>query len=377
MEFICSTDELKEAVVKTGKVINKTTTLDILEKILIQTEDTKLKLRGTDLCSTIDTVLEANVIEQGASTIDAKTLVEILEKVKTDDVKLKFDMENEEILITAGTAKFKILNEKGSDNYPDIDKIDKNVYFTIEREEFVKGIGLTMFSVSKDSENKQFLTGINVVVDDSNKISFISTDSQRLSIYETIALEKVADATKPFTFILPSYSAKILQELAKVPGDPITIYWSNNTIMCSIDNSDYYSRLIEAKYPEVTRVIPKDFNTEIEIGKNSMLEVLGRMNIASKSNGDRSIIRLEDGNVIFSAETKEHKILIEEEVPVLATGAPISKMCLHVKHIMDCLQVIDNSCDNIEIKIVGVEKAFMIKMKDNNKFTHVLMPIRL
>lgn len=376
MEFICSASQLKEAVVKTTKVINKTTSFEILEKISVQTDDTNLKLRGTDLGSTIDTIIEANVIEQGASSIDAKTFTEILDKVKTEDVKVKFDLENEEIIITSGNAVFKIQNEKGTENFPETDKIDEKFYFTIEREEFVKGIGYTLFSASKDTENKQFLTGINISVDDSNNVLFISTDSQRLSKYETMALDKVANPNMPFTFIIPSYSAKIMQELAKVPGDAIRIYWSGNSIMCKIDNSVYYSRLIEAKYPDISRVIPKEFNTEITIGKNVFSDVLGRMNIASKENGDRSLIRCFDNKLVFSAETKEHKITIEEEVSCEVQGSDIEKMCLHVKHILDVLSVMSD-CEKAEIKIVGAEKAFMIKMKDNDKFTHVLMPIRL
>ncbi|MBQ0104679.1 MAG: DNA polymerase III subunit beta, partial [Armatimonadetes bacterium] len=359
------------------KVINKSTSFEILEKISVQTEDTKLKLRGTDLASTIDTILDANVIEHGASTIDAKTFMEILDKVKTEDVRIKFDIENEEIIIVSGSAKFKILNEIKSETFPDIDSVDKTFYFTIDREEFVKGVGYTLFSVSKDTENKQFLSGINLTVDDSNKVTFISTDSQRLSKYETMALDKVSATDRPFTYILPSNSAKIMQELAKVPGNPITIYWAGNIIMCEIDNSVYYSRLIEAKYPDISRVIPKDFNTEISIGKNNFLEILGRMNIASKDNGDRTIISCAENEIVFSAETKEHNILIEEQVNCVKTGANIEKMCIHVRHVMDALAVFDNTAQMAELKIVGAEKAFMIKMEGNEKFTHVLMPIRL
>ena len=377
MEFICGTQELKEAVLKTSKVINKNTTLGILETILIQTDEAKIKLRGTDLGSTIDTVIEANVVEHGASNIDSKTLLAILDKVKAEDIRMKFDIENEEITITSGTAKFKLLNEKISEKYPDIDTVDKKYFFTIDREEYVKGVALTLFSTSSDAENKPFLTGIDVSIDDSNKITFISTDSQRLSKYETMALEKEADSDRAFTFIIPGYSAKVLQDLAKVPGDPIKVYWSGNIIMCSIDNSDFYCRLIEAKYPDISRVIPKDFNTEITIGKNAFKEVLDRMNIASKENGNRCIIRCDNEKIVFSAETKEHKILIEEEVPCLVSGMNIDKMCIHVQHIIDVLNVVDRECENVEIKIVGSEKAFMIRMKDNDKFTHVLMPIRL
>lgn len=377
MEFICSTTELKEAVAKTIKVINKTTSFEILEKISVQTDDTNLKLRGTDLGSTIDTIIEANVIEQGASNIDAKTFIEILEKVKTEDVKIKFDIENEEIIIVSGSATFKIMNEKVSENFPEIDKVDKNYYFEIEREEFVKGVGLTLFSTSKDTENRQFLTGINISVEDNNDVIFVSTDSQRLSKYKTMALNKVSATDKKIEFIIPSYSAKILQELVKVPGDAIKIYWSGNSIMCEVDNSVYYSRLIEAKYPDISRVIPSEFNTEIIIGKNVFADVLARMNIASKDNGDRSVIRCIDNKLIFSAETKAHELFIDEEVPCLVSGNNIDKMCLHVKHILDCLQVLDSAAENVEVKIVGAEKAFMIKMKGNEKFTHVLMPIKM
>ena len=376
MEFICSTSELKEAVVKTGKVINKSTTLGILETLSIQTDDTKLLLRGTDLGNTIDTVIEANVLEQGASTIDAKTFIEILDKVNTEDVKMKFDIEHEKITISSGAATFELLNDKMSEKYPDNDKVEKSQYFSIEREELVKGLALTLFSVSKDYENKQFLTGINITVDDSNNITFISTDTQRLSKFDTIAIDKSAVPGKPISFIIPAAAAKILMDLAKTPGDAIKIYWSGSLIMCTIDNSDYYARLIEAKYPDITRVIPKDFNTEITINKNKLLEVLGRMNIASKENGDRSLIKCEDNMITFSAETKEHNISVNESVPCISSGVKIDKMVIHVKHMIEVLSVVDSNCENIEMKTVGSEKAFTIRMKDNAKFTHVLMPLK-
>ncbi|MBQ7258027.1 MAG: DNA polymerase III subunit beta [Abditibacteriota bacterium] len=377
MEFICSTTELKEAVLKINKVINKSTTLGILETIAIQTDDANLLLRGTDLGNTIGTVIEANVSTQGASTIDAKTFLEILDKVKTEDVKLKFDMEKETITITSGDAVFELVNDKMNDKFPDNDKIEKNQYFSIEREELVKGFALTLFSVSKDNENKQFLTGINVTVDDSNNITFVSTDTQRLSKYETTALDKVAVMGKPINFIIPSQAAKILMDLAKTPGDPLKIYWSGSLLNCTIDNADYYARLIESKYPDITRVIPKDFNTEIVINKAKLSEVLGRMNIASKENGDRSLIKCEDNTIVFSAETKEHNISVKEKVPCILDGVNIDKMVIHVKHMLEILSVMDQNCDNIEIKTVAAEKAFTVKMKDNDKFTHVLMPLKV
>jgi len=371
MDFICSTEELKIAVIKTAKVINKTTVLPILERILIQTEDTNLKLRGTDLGSTNDTIIEANVREHGATTIVAKTLLEILNTVSNEDIRIISNDDEQELIIKAGKTEFKILNSLQADSYPDIDTVDRKNYITIDRELFVKGIDLTEFSTSDDDISKQFLTGINVQTTEDNMLKFVSTDSHRLSVFKCPIISKTMD----INVIIPSQSAKIMAELASVPGEPINLYITRNTISTSVDSSDYYGRLIESNYPDVTRVIPTEFNTELEVNRHEFLGALNRMTVAAKENAFRATLSLEDNKLVLGAETKEHNITVTEEIDVVINGGSFNKMGINVKYILEALKVMNT--DIVEIKVVSNDKAFMIKMKDDENFIHIVMPARI
>ena len=369
MIFKCQTQDLLNAVNKTSKVINKTTVMPILSRVLIQSEDNFLKLRGTDLGSTIDTIIEAEIIENGATTMDVKIFSEILNSLGEAEMEFASDKDEEYINITCNRAKFIIQNSITSDSYPTLDEVNKEEFISIERDLLKKGIELTKFSTSSDDMGKEFLTGIHLQTEDMS-LKFTSTDNHRLSIFTCPIVEKTMDINA----IIPATSAEMISKLLDEPGDTIKLYFTRNSISTNVDNSEYYGRLIESNYPDIRRVIPTDFNTSVILDRDNIYAALKRMEVASRENSYRAIFSTNDTSFAMSAENKEHSIKVTEEVDMVCEGVSVA-MGVNVRYMKEAIERMNS--EKIEIKIVSADRAFIIKMYGDDDFVHVLMPISI
>lgn len=369
MEFKCSTRELLEAVQRTSSVINKTTVMPILSRILIQTDGDILKLRGTDLGSTTDSIIEADVIVEGATTIDAKTFAEILQTLNDDKLDFTSDEEEQNITIVSGKTKFLIQNSLTSDSYPDLDEVNKDNHITVERDLIKKGIAYTAFSTSNDDMSKEFLTGIHMQTDDMS-LKLISTDNHRLSVYTCPIVEKTMD----INVIVPTVSANHISKLLDEPGAPIELYFTKSSISTIVDHSEYYGRLIESTYPDIKRVIPTDFKTTIILKRDFILSALKKMEVAARENSYRATFVIDGDQFRLTAENREHSIMATEDVDMIFEGEQV-KVGINVKYMKEAISVMES--ESIEIKVVSAEKAFVIKMHGSDNFIHVLMPLSI
>jgi len=369
MIFKCQTKDLLDAVNKTSKVINKTTVMPILSRVLIQSEDNFLKLRGTDLGSTTDSIIEAEIIEKGATTMDAKIFSEILSSLGETELEFASNKEDQAITITCDKTKFTILNSIDSDSYPTLDEVNKEDFISIERDLLKKGINFTKFSTSSDDMGKEFLTGIYLQTEDMN-LKFTSTDNHRLSIFTCPIVEKTMDINA----IVPASSAELINKLLDEPGDTIKLYFTRNSISANVDNSEYYGRLIESNYPDIRRVIPTDFNTLIILDRDKIYSALKRMEVASRENSYRATFSTNGTSFAMNAENKEHSIKVTEEVDMISEGASVT-MGVNVRYMKEAIERMNS--EKIEIKIVSADRAFIIKMSGDDDFIHVLMPISI
>lgn len=68
MIFTCNKQEILEGISIVQKAITGKSTLSILEGINIETTENGLKLTGSDLDMSIETSVNANIIEQGKNS---------------------------------------------------------------------------------------------------------------------------------------------------------------------------------------------------------------------------------------------------------------------------------------------------------------------
>jgi len=264
-------EKLSASLQKVNSIISTRSTLQILGNVLLEAEDNKLILSTTDLDIRIKTEIEAEVFENGKTTLPAKKFYEIVRELYGESVELEKIDNN--ITIQCGNSNFRLL-ELPADDFPLPLEVTSVRQFTVAQIEMARMLNLISYSVNQDDSRKA-LSGILFSITENNFIS-VATDGRRLAL-----VEKTMDnfTGEDGDIILPFKSANELSRLLGKTGDVI-VNIAENMITFTLDDSTVMtSKLIDENYPNYKQVIPVSFSRNIELPRESFAAVLRRVSL--------------------------------------------------------------------------------------------------
>ena len=343
MRFKLELKTLSDAIGIVGKAVATKGVRPILSNLLVvaNTETQKLKLVGTDLEIMMISQVEAAVEESGHFTIPAKLLTEIISSIPADGsetVIFEPNPENEnQIQIRVGRNKFN-LQIQGIEDYPPVPSLEEEELPTcvISTEILAKGIKEAAIAMGAEDGNP-VQRSLCMNLEDGQNPVIVATDSKRLAVTTMPGLD-VSDKFKQ-TFIVPS---KAIPELVKLmdghPEIKICIY--NEQLVFNSDQFTLITRLIDGRFPDYNRVLPKESSRSLRIGKKDLGKALKSV---------LPIARLSSMLVHFDISESETRIWAESqeqglsEVFISSTlqGEPIS-IAFNVKFVSDFINVIDD-----------------------------------
>jgi len=194
MKFLINQKDLAKHISIAQRGISSRTTLQILDGILIETMDNRIKLTSTDLEISIETFVNCQVFKEGSIVVNSKIFGDIVKKLP--DAPITVEVNNNNINIKCENSEFNIIGNSGAD-YPDLPLIIEQNNFTLPRDLLKNAIRQTVFATTQD-ETRPSLTGVLLEIQD-NIISFVSLDGYRLALRK---LPTTSDVN--FKLIIPS-----------------------------------------------------------------------------------------------------------------------------------------------------------------------------
>ena len=279
MRFQIKRDVLLKSLTIAHGVIERKNTLPILSNVLLETKDSKLNIIATDLDLVFqDTVSDLKIEKTGSTTTSATVLYDLLRKLPSD-LDITFDLQDENKLkITAENSKFNLLCLP-VDNFPNFSDNFESADLAIESEKFLSLLNKTKISMSND-ETRHYLNGIYIHSTTSNKRSFltgVATDSHRLS-YSSIPVENL-DNFK--SFILPKKTVFQLCNLLSETKDKVILNTGDTKIRFKIGNCKIVSKIIDGKFPDYHKVVPKDNNKILSVSAKDFINSIERVTTVS------------------------------------------------------------------------------------------------
>lgn len=329
MEIKVTKDSLASAVGTALKAVPVKTSVPIMECILFTVANDEVRLTSNNGEIGVDTYLSnAEIKEDGSVCVDAKTLSAIVSKLPDGEVTLKVD--DSTMLIKSGKSKFKIATKDGSE-FPNIDAIPHDNQILLSQDVLKEVIKQTAFSASVAESNKM-MTG--VLFDISDNLKVVALDGHRIAMRE-ITLDKSFEPTK---LIIPS---KTLQEIAKLlsEGD-VELYYTNNQIAFSFDNTVLVSRLIEGNFFDVNKMINDTHTTEVKVDRLELLNCVDRATLLVKEIDRKPVVFTIGENL--KAEITTQLGSMSEELEIEASGNPLA-LGLNPKFVLDALRAIDET----------------------------------
>jgi len=302
MKFNVSSSDLNAGLSAVIGAVPTKATLPILETILFESEDGRLKLTATDLEISIVEYIEAEIEEEGAVAIPAKRLLETLRQLPNIPVFFKVD-ENHNVQFSTDKGKYKLVGED-VDDYPGIPNMSEGVHLSTDTDLIIKAIQRTMFAVSTD-DLRPAMMGVYFDIG-TNGSKFVATDGHRLVRFQNSNLT----SETPLSFIVPEKALNLVAKALDAADCDLTI--SDDHVQFKSGNTIVITRLINEQYPNYESVIPRDNDKTLRIDKDQMLSTVRRVSVFSSTTTrqirlqlgpDKLTIRAED--IDMSSEAKE------------------------------------------------------------------------
>lgn len=363
MKFVCSKQDLLEAVTTVQKAVMTKSTLPILEGIYIEADD-NLKLVGNSFDLGIESSIAADVMDKGAIVLNSKIFGDIIRKLPGGEVFIDAK-DNYIVVIECGNSYFEIKG-MAPGGFPMLPEIKEEKKVSITQTLLKDLIHKTIYAISAD-ENRKILTGSLLEVE-NGEFNIVSLDGFRLAISKALIKEDVE-----FKAVIPGKNLNEIQKILETSEDEVKITISENQVLFEINGCRIISKLLSGEYMNYRNFIPDKFETEIEIETKELIESIDRASLIS--NDDKRypvkfIIR--DNNMIVTSSAEIG--ILKDEIQVDMDGVDLT-IGFNPKYFLDSLKVIDE--ERIKISFSSSIGPSVIRPVNGDRFTFMVLPVRM
>ena len=343
----------------------------ILNCIKFDLQNDGLYLSSTDNDIAIKTFIDKKQIEEGYTlgsfVVFGKYIYEIVRKLPNEIINIEEVMDSK-IYISTQNSSFS-LNCNNVNEFPSLELEESKNPIILTNKVLKNVFNQTAFAASTQ-ESRPAITGINFKIT-GDILECTATDSYRLA-------KKIIKLNQSFNeninIIIPT---KNLIELTKMFSDDeenVEIHIFNNKIIFKFESIIMLSRLINAEYPDVSKLIPNEFFLKVTVSMSDFYGLLDRVSLFSVEE-EKNTIKLEckDNEVIVTSNIPEIGNVVEK-VEVEKDNDENIKIAFSSKYMMDAIKVLD--CDKIELCFNGEVKPIIIKNPNDENLIQLIVPIR-
>lgn len=360
MKFTVNSETLKKTLTELLPVIGSNSVLPILDCFLFDISNDSLKVTVSDLETFATETVSVNSDITDSFAIPARILTETLKQLPNQ--MLTFEVSDNSVTIETLSGSYSIATEAGSD-YPKLPTVTETVSIEFNTDKLITGIEKTLYALSTDTL-RPALTGVCLDIQ-SDSIAFVATDAHRLSI---VTFENNTGITGQY--ILPKKCLQVLKNSIK--AENIKINFSDNNVFFTFADTVIVSRLIDARYPQYTAVIPSGFTRTAEVNRTELINSLKRVSNFAEKTTNQVRIDFTSGLMSITAQSMETSNKAKEKLKCDLSGADLA-MGFNVKFLIESLQNL--SGQYVKIEIVSENKAAIIT--DGSEAKMLVMPIIL
>ena len=365
MKFTAAREALLKPLQAVIGVVERRQTMPILSNVLIIVKGGQLAVTATDL--EVELVADAEVESEsdGEITVSGRKLLDIC-RALPEGSEVNVSLSGEKLSVRAGRSKFNLVTLPAAE-FPVVEDIKAGQTITVSQEALGRLMDKTHFSMAQQ-DVRYYLNGM-LLETGGKQLRAVATDGHRLALCKA---EIDGDELEEQQVIVPRKGVLELQRLMSGAGD-LNIELGANHIRIQLDGIRFTSKLIDGRFPEYDRVIPKESSNELKADRGEFKSALQRTAILSneKYRGIRLVIR--DSGVVLQAHNPEQEEA-EEELAVEYSGEDI-EIGFNVNYLLDALGAVEG--DDVTLSVQDSNSSCLIRQPGNDDCTFVVMPMRL
>jgi len=365
MKFTAAREALLKPLQAVIGVVERRQTMPILSNVLIIAKDGQLSVTATDLEVELVAQTEVESVSDGEITVSGRKLLDIC-RALPEGSDVSVSLSGEKLGVRAGRSKFNLVTLPAAE-FPVVEDIKASQTITVSQESLGRLIEKTHFSMAQQ-DVRYYLNGM-LLEAGGKYLRAVATDGHRLALCQA---DLDGDDLEEQQVIIPRKGVLELQRLMTGDGD-LNIELGTNHIRIQLDGIRFTSKLIDGRFPEYDRVIPKESSNELKADRTEFKSALQRTAILSneKYRGIRLVIR--DSGVVLQAHNPEQEEA-EEELAVEYAGEDI-EIGFNVNYLLDALGAVEG--DDVTLSVQDSNSSCLIRQPGNDDCTFVVMPMRL
>jgi DNA polymerase-3 subunit beta len=387
MNISCLQENLAKGLGIAGRIVKERSTLLALSNILLAADGDRLKLAATNLEIGITCWIGAQIEQEGAITVPARTLVDLVNTLPPGKVDMSV---NGAQTLKLQSGRFKS-NVKGIDanEFPLIPHIEGDEAIQIAPDVLGQMIEQVTFAAARD-ESRPILTGV-LARFDGDRLTFAAADGFRLSV-RTGSLG--APVSQPFEVIVPARALTELGHVLSSQEEPVSIAVTptRNQMLFRLNNVELVAQLVDGKFPEYQALLPKTHTTRAVLDTAPLIKACKAANVFARESANTVRLTVVPGDTCTCAEaqrrckceSKPGHLAVQAtsaetgdnagEVDASIEGEPL-EIAFNVQYLIDALKAV--GAPQVSLELTTASSPGVLRPIGDDAFTHVMMPMQL
>jgi len=365
--FKSTQDKVLAALQSVAGIVERRHTLPILANVMVRKTGSQLQLTTSDLEIQIRTTAELGGDDGSfATTLGARKMIDILRTLPADQT-VSLENTGGKLILKGGKSRF-TLQSMPAEDFPLVQEAPSfGPAFSVPQKTLKSLLGQVSFAMAVH-DIRYYLNGI-LFVAEGNSLSLVATDGHRLAFASaTLDVEVPKQEV-----ILPRKTVLELQRLLSDKDGAIELQFATNQAKFSFDGMEFVTKLVEGKFPDYNRVIPRNHKNIITLGRQPLLACLQRAAIMTSEKFKGVRLNVDPGSLRVASNNAE-----QEEA---ADGLDIDyqgdsiEIGFNVTYLIDALQNMGQ--EMVRVELADGNSSALITNPDDNAFKYVVMPMRI
>jgi DNA polymerase-3 subunit beta len=370
MEFSVTKSALLNELTTTQGVVERKTTIPILSNILVEAKGTRLTITATDLELSIRTSCEVKIKKEGAGTIPAKKLLELVRLLPEGEIKFRL-LENHWVEIISDKKKYKLVG-MARENFPALPAMPHPLV-KLPAVTLQSLIAKTKFAISMEESRYTLNGGLLILKPDT--IAMVATDGHRLALAETS--QKLSGLNGEVKVLIPKKAMDEVEKLSSTAGSDAQLDFAKDEshLFFQAGHRLLISRILTGQFPNYEAVLPRENNKTVVIERSELCDAVRRVSQLADQRSHAVKLAVSNEGIEISASSPEYgeaKENIEKEY----AGDPIA-IGFNSSYMLDFLAAAADGPISIELKDEQSAGQMRPLADESYRYRYIIMPMRI
>ncbi len=362
-----SQEKVLSALQSVAGIVERRHTLPILANVLIRKTGPQVQLTTSDLEIQIRTSAELDGDAGNfTATVGARKLIDILKSMPGDQT-VSLESSQNKLILKGGKSRF-TLQTLPAEDFPLVQEAANfGPSFSVPQKTLKELLNQVSFAMAVH-DIRYYLNGI-LFVAEGKQLSLVATDGHRLA-FSSATLDVEVPRQE---VILPRKTVLEMQRLLSDKEGAIDMQFAGNQAKFSFEGMEFVTKLVEGKFPDYNRVIPKNHKNIITLGRAPLLASLQRTAILTSEKFKGVRLNIEPGTLRVASSNAEQEEAVDELD--IDYGGDAIEIGFNVTYLIDALTNMDQ--DMVKIELADSNSSALLTIPDDAAFKYVVMPMRI